>query len=224
MFFYVLFALALFLPRRKAVGAICIALTLYAFYGQSIPHLPGSLAYFAGPLLAEFAAGAVLGLAYSEGFRLPRPVAWGALLCGFAILACEAAGVLPEAGVTPRVLALGGPAALIVAGAVSIELKSPGTVWRRVALIGDASYALYLFHGVVLSMPRVQFPKFAVWAEHWPWLYVVFLVAAATAVAIPIHLLIERPMTECLRAMIERRRRSDRKMSNIIPPITASPE
>jgi exopolysaccharide production protein ExoZ len=106
-------------------------------------------ATYTNPLLLEFGAGVWLGKAWSEG-RLPgRGLAWILIaggLAGFA--AVTLAGIDIEAA---RPLYWGLPALLLVSGAVSLERAGPLPHWWPLRLLGDASYSVYLVHGLAIS-------------------------------------------------------------------------
>jgi peptidoglycan/LPS O-acetylase OafA/YrhL len=93
------------------------------------------------------------------------------------------------------------PCAAIVAGAIFAgDPKEPGRAWRWMLVLGNASYSLYLTHGVVHVAMRtdgalISHPL----AEFAPWLYASILVALAIVVALPVFWLVERPMTKGLK-------------------------
>jgi exopolysaccharide production protein ExoZ len=158
VFFYVVFALTLLLPRGRrstiltaAMGALCVA-------GLFLPHgrWPAVDTY-TDPLVLEFAAGVWLAKAAAAG-QLGRTwqalVAIGVGLLIMAIVAVTGAAVDGWA----RLLYWGLPALLIVWGALSLEGCGRVPVIAPLKGLGDASYSLYLAHGLALS---VAFKLFA---------------------------------------------------------------
>ncbi|NEU14463.1 acyltransferase [Methylobacterium sp. BTF04] len=147
MLFYVLFAVSLWFksPRFIASTAIVSIVFLGVVYSPESPPLH----FWTMSTLLEFIAGLALA-------GLIRPVG---LYCGLSLIAVAAAAfVAVEIGwhysETLRPLAWGGPAALIVCGALAIERAG---CWPKRALIpiekiGDASYSLYLTHGFVVAL------------------------------------------------------------------------
>ncbi|MCR5880886.1 acyltransferase [Phenylobacterium sp. J367] len=149
MFFYVLFAFGLMAPvrlRAWLVSAALVALVAIRPLGDVTNPV---WATYTNPLLLEFGAGIWLGKAWAED-RLPGVRAGWALvfagLIGFAVAGFS--GIDVERA---RFLIWGLPALALVAGAVAIERN--GTVPRLKPLqaLGDASYSLYLVHGLAIS-------------------------------------------------------------------------
>lgn len=142
MFFYLVFAGSLFLRESRRLFAISLFfLTLSAWV---VMMECGNLAEFYGrPIIIEFVLGMVIA---KFGLRLPlAAVPLGVLL----MILTQSAGV-------DRVYSFGIPAMLIVAGALSVEDRLPK--WRLADLMGSASYSIYLFHLLVLSVVVPAWP------------------------------------------------------------------
>lgn len=150
VFFYLMFALALWgLARRRAmlVSALLTALVLARpFANVADPRE----ATYTDPILLEFVAGLWLGAAWISG-RLPGRVAgvalFGAGLTGFAVV--SALGLEVSSW---RLLLWGAPAFAVVAGAVTAERAGLLVRCRVLAHVGDASYSIYLVHGLMVSL------------------------------------------------------------------------
>lgn len=204
MYFYVLFALSLAVSRRHA-GAICAALILAI---MAIVHLwvpSGTVLRFYGrPVVLEF----VFGIALFEAWRLmPRTASVaprrGALVAGAMLLAALAvllAGGLPIATLG-RASVLGVPAAAIVGSALLLEGRYRLALTNSVVLLlGEASYVLYLIHDfVIYGFTRLVFRG----SPHWPIAAKLALfvpaIAIAAAIAVALHLWIEKPVLAALR-------------------------
>lgn len=146
MFFYVVFAAGLLLPGRLRAFALTLALGSLVVAGYAFRPVNPALATYSDPLLLEFLAGVWLGAIWVKGMRLRRGIACAAMLlgvAGFALVAALGIDVEPV-----RILAWGIPAFLIVAGAVSLE---PLRKWPVGKFLGDASYSIYLVHGLAIS-------------------------------------------------------------------------
>jgi exopolysaccharide production protein ExoZ len=192
MFFYLVLALVLLLPRLAAiatVSALLVALVLLKvpYYGQSV--------------ILEFVLGLWIGWAFQRGLTLPLLVRVAAIVAGFAAVAATMAFPAQD-----RLLGYGIPAALIVAGAtLGTPIRSSRLV-RALVLLGDASYALYLTHPLMTRLFATSvrhvagFDSLATQA-----LYFVIAVAASIALAILVHLAIERPITTTLQRWWTRR-------------------
>lgn len=196
MFFYAIFAVAVLAPRRKAVVLATIALVLTVLIGRFFAPLPPVLSFWTDSIVLEFVFGMLLGLAYRQGVKINPLLGVALITIGFAGFAFTDFDSL---AVRPRFLAWGVPAALVVAGATfgRFSLRSPG--WRMLAVVGNASYALYLTHTFALR-PLVPV---AAWLSlhmtHWVSFYFLAAVAVPVLVAIPIFYAFERPVTKALR-------------------------
>ena len=147
--FYLLFAVTLLGPARWRAwlvsGVLCGLVALRPL-GDGANAL---WATYTDPILLEFAAGLWLGWAWSAE-RLPgRAVAAALMVLGVAGFAATAIAGTDVSGA--RVLLWGLPAAALVTGAVSFERHGRIPRWRALEAIGDASYSIYLVHGLAIS-------------------------------------------------------------------------
>ena len=157
MFFYIVFALILFLPKKYLLPALIgwAALTLAgsliirpAAFGRNIPEL------MASPLSLEFIAGGVAGWLVSRG-RIAAPQ-----LCfyGGAALALLGLMFFPQNGeasyTVSRVAIFTLPFFLLVYGAVGREVSASRVYPAWLMRLGDWSYSLYLTHYIVLVTLR----------------------------------------------------------------------
>jgi len=199
MFFYLIFSIALLASRRAAVLGVSIFFVAIVVAGALLGPLSGSLGFWTNPIIFDFLFGTCVALAFREGLRLPGWAALGAILGGVA------AGVAMAAiGNLPRWLALGLPSALVLGGLVlSHAPRSNALVWRGLGFLGDASYALYLLHGMAMALPRRFFPSL-VDPNASPMLYAALLLLVAVAVAIAAYVLFERPVTRVLQKQISK--------------------
>ena len=148
MFFYLLFAAAILLPREAAGATAAFALLAGIAAGYFLQPSMAILQFWSDPIVVEFAFGIMLAIACRRGLSLPR---WA----GAALCVAGAAAIwhsFPQNPPTSRCrwLECGVPAAMIFAG---IALQPPLTprVFRWFAILGDASYSMYLLHSLVLS-------------------------------------------------------------------------
>lgn len=172
MFFYALFAVAIVLPLRMAVVAIAVAIF-------ALPLTPASETisafsfYWSNPLLLEFLFGFVVAWMYSFNFRLPAVVGIISVGVGLATIYFNR-----ETGNSPdgfhRLLVWGLPAALVVVSAAFTRWPSFGMTTAKVTkYLGAASYAVYLFHPIVIMLTTAL----PLWAK----------IAAAVIVGVTIH-------------------------------------
>ena len=196
MFFYLLFALAMLLPRRAAPPALAAAILGLVALGTLVPAPAAAVAVWTNGLLLEFLFGLGLGFAAGRGAALGAGPAAALMALGFAAAAAfgPPGGLLAAA---PGWLSGGVPAGLVVAGCVL------GPRWRAsrpvlaLAVLGDASYSLYLSHPFAVRLLRGAWFGVAPRGAP-PWLYFALACAAAVAAALVLHRAVERPMTDWL--------------------------
>ncbi len=157
MFFYVVFAAAMWLRVEplKAVAVLFAVLSALALVRE--PDWP-AIAFWADTIVLEFVAGMVLGRICLTGVQLPQFGAATLVVLGFI-------GLLWSWDEVPdmlRVLTWGVPATMIVAGVAFLEPTLQGRVPASVLLLGDSSYALYLFHPMVAPVVPAVMAKLGV--------------------------------------------------------------
>jgi peptidoglycan/LPS O-acetylase OafA/YrhL len=181
------------------VLAVTLFFAALAVIGLIVP-LPYPFAGWCDPLMLDFCFGMGIALAYRAGWRMPF---WLSCLCVIAALgAYVASGFGGGPHVAWRVLEWGVPSAILLAGVVlSRAQPNPGPVGRAFALLGDASYSLYLVHPLVLPIPRRILRHFVDIPQS-PWLFAAVLLVAAIAAAIVTYFLFERPLTRALHRRI----------------------
>jgi peptidoglycan/LPS O-acetylase OafA/YrhL len=155
VYFYAVTTLSIFFfPRRIFTGlliwfaVIAGAALLSTVFGVSIP-----LDYVFAPVLLEFLLGVVIGMLVDRGERRLPLAAIGIGIVWLVI------GTYPlhldggkEAGsYLLRLACWGLPAALIVYGAVALEMRKAWIMPRVLQYLGNASFSLYLWHAVVFS-------------------------------------------------------------------------
>lgn len=154
MYFYLCFGVLLLIANttHRFVALVALyglsAALFYVVWPQTaVPYT------YLNPLLLEFVFGAAIAQAWLHGAmeRIPLPLAWGLILGGvLALLYVGEPG--PEHW---RVWQNGVPAAMIVAGVLSIERHGKLPQSALLLLIGNASYSLYLSHTSTLTVFRI---------------------------------------------------------------------
>ena len=193
VFFYVLFAISMLLPRRVGLAGLASVMIGLVLIGQFAHPANAALGVWTDTLLLEFLLGLAIGLLQEAGASLGTRVA----------VAVATLGIVSAIAFGPACAACGGvqtwidqglPAALIVAACVL------GPAWpitrgtSALAAIGDASYSLYLFHPFVIRVLRNLW--LAVIPSTVPLGVELTLgCIAAVAAALVLHLWIEAPMT-----------------------------
>jgi exopolysaccharide production protein ExoZ len=154
VFFYLLFALALVLPVQRRFVALAIfllALPVLRGFAQSAGVVAEDQPWMLllSPLLIEFLGGIALAVLVLRGWRPRGAWGWGAMALGAALLALLPTP--PADDDLQRLWHFGGPALLIVGGAVAAELAGSLRIGRLAMLLGAASYSIYLSHTFAIS-------------------------------------------------------------------------
>jgi exopolysaccharide production protein ExoZ len=194
-FFYLLFATTLLAPLHRRLWLLTGALVALAMVGLVLNPTEPVLAMVTDPLLLEFAAGAWIAKAALEG-RTAGPVAAASLLfIGLALLIAGEVSGIELAGW--RVIWWGVPAAFLIAGAIGLEAAGRIPKLRLPKLIGDASYSIYLVHGLAISFAVRMAAQFALPSTSG----LVFFAAvlAGLVAGVTCFLLVERPILRRLR-------------------------
>lgn len=195
MFFYTLFALVIGLRAGAAVAVLGLGLGGIVLAGLVFPDGPAVWRFWSDPIVLEFAAGAGVGLAALRGVRLPPVVSLA--LIGIGVMwfaAANASGDMPLH--LDRLWRAGLPLALVMAGAALRQGDAPAhSASRLLAALGDASYALYLFHpmvvrGLGLVWGRLGLPG--------GWLYLAVTLGLSALLGVMIYRWFERPVTQML--------------------------
>ena len=190
LFFYGLFALALLAPRRQRAAAILVALAALTLLGLTFAGAasPG-LRFYTSPLLLEFALGVLAAIAV-ERRRVPPPAACAALAaCSVFVLAASGwAG-----GDLSRFIRLGLPAGALVFALAGLEARRGAPRWPAALMLGDASYAIYLAHPLVMSALAQAWRRLAPEGAP-PELFVLVGVVCGALAGLAVHLWVERPI------------------------------
>lgn len=196
MFFYLSFALFLFMSPRAAVYAVAAVFSLFVIIGAGFNGLPPVIRFWSNPIILEFAFGALIGLACLEGNRLSPVPALLLVAAGLILLqAGDWMGIEPVGGLRPLIWGL--PAAMIVAG-LSLGPADSRTDEGEPSLpqrLGDASYALYLLHPLVIRALRIFWDKTGLSNAINPWFFVLIGLAILVPAALWMYRWIEKPLT-----------------------------
>ncbi|GLK70837.1 acyltransferase [Ancylobacter dichloromethanicus] len=197
--------------RFSSFFAVSLVFSIFILAGALFPELPRGIAYFTNPIIVEFLFGAALALVVMEwrdrgvvlgGRAACVAVAVVVLAAGF-VIAVELAGF--RVPLVSRAVVWGVPALMIVGGLVCLEYAGYALKGRGVLLLGAASYALYLFHPVIMQ----GVVKLFVWFTPVSGSAGVVLVAVAALVAasigaVIIHLTVETRILEAGRRIARR--------------------
>lgn len=195
MLFYGLFAFALLSAR--GLSLLCLALLGLVLMHGLYPVDWHVLRFWSEPIVLEFLGGMMLAKLYLAEVRLP-PVATAAMIglgvAAFALGDDLGLRFLGRAG-NPGI-----PALLVCAGIVlTPQPQIVGRGWRAIGAGGDASYALYLAHYLIVNAVILGWKHLAVGL---PWLGVLAAIVVSCVAAILFHILLERPVVDWLRKRI----------------------
>jgi exopolysaccharide production protein ExoZ len=191
MFFYCVFSSALFLPRKIAVPIVCVLFIGLVILGKVLRPQFAPFSYWSDPIILEFVVGMMIALLYKQyDVRLPAAVRIGLVALGsVAVFLSAPGGTFPSGD---RWIVWGIPAAAILAGVMLGKEVTFGRATAPVKLLGDASYALYLFHPLVAAIILLC------WSESWRrHMDLVLLLGATASIALSISIfwIFERPVT-----------------------------
>lgn len=200
MIFYVIFGFLIYLGKRAAWILPVWALGILAVY-PVLDHAPFPIPMLLNPYNLEFLIGIGTALSLMHR-RVPAPelvAVVGSIVFLSAML--FGAGLL-EDQLLAR-LVFGSSAALFILGIVERERSRGLAVPPVLLLLGAASYAIYLIHGLALS--AVIQVTIRVAGRELPVLPVLaLLVVAGTLAGVAYHLLYEKPVSRLLRAVFTR--------------------
>nr|WP_108258702.1 acyltransferase family protein [Mangrovicoccus ximenensis] len=144
-----------------------------------------------------------MGMLAAATYRsLSAPAGAALALCGLALfLAIGLADVTGAADMDHgiRTLIFGAGLASVVAGLAALELHGMLAAPRLLSFLGDASYAIYLVHGVALAVGAKVVLALGINAAAPPWTSFALLILGGVAAGASAHVLVERPLTNALR-------------------------
>jgi exopolysaccharide production protein ExoZ len=146
MWFYAIFALSMFGPRKWRVIGIAAFFWASSLIGIFVAAGP-VVSVYTSPLLLEFVFGCLIGFAYRGGLVLSKTMSNAMLIVGiFALALSTQSNSITEGN---RFLYWGVPSALVVAGAMFLERTAGFRQFGLFEVLGDASYSIYLSHAVI---------------------------------------------------------------------------
>ncbi len=207
MMFYIVFTGALFWRRMTGLLiALATLLLLVALRLSGLFALDGSLAsvplnFWGDPIILNFIIGMLAAVAYQQGLRLSRPLAFG--LPAVALLACvwvrfglqEYVASISEDGLANRLLGMGPALLLFSAATFGPQFDVTQKFWRYAVLMGDASYSIYLLHPFALR-PISKMWSVLVGAHLPPILFSLVGLPVALALSFGFFAFAERPFVD----------------------------
>jgi exopolysaccharide production protein ExoZ len=190
IFFYCMFGLAMIAGKRAATIIALVWAGLIVFYSiAASPSFPTS--FFLSPVDLEFLLGVAIA-SLLRGVRIPysRAVAIFGAVFFIALML-----IRPERFTHDQIvirLGFGFGAALFVMGTVEAERTHGQRVPGWLALLGAASYSIYLVHSLI--EPGVMIAIWPLLKRTPPLVITILLTCAGTAAGIIFHKLVEKPL------------------------------
>ena len=194
MQFYAIFSLVFFLPIfYRTIAASCIILSI-VLIGLTWTSENSTLSAWTDTILLEFILGMTLAITWRNGFIGGGAVlGWSIVGVGSILLLGLPAGS-DGLGKPFRFLISGVPAAIIIAGLLIVEKARPIREVTLLRLLGDASYALYIWHFFVLGAVRVfwRYTDFQGIANDI--IFICSVVVISVSMSVFFYLWLERPL------------------------------
>ncbi|UDF31933.1 UNVERIFIED_ORG: acyltransferase (plasmid) [Roseateles sp. XES5] len=185
MVFYAVFAACLFLPARLRLAVVALVLLCAVTLGFAVESDNPLFVTYTRPIILEFVAGMLIGRLWLAGQIPDRPRAFVfvfASLTGFAAIAVLK---LPFDEWTCGPLAIA-----LVYGTASLERDGGIPLLRFPAVLGAASYSIYLWHTFAISVAAKVGASLGLPPP------IAFAVSACTGIAVGLcaYVLVERPL------------------------------
>ena len=199
MYFYLIFTLAVAAGKRRCFAVLAAWGAVTAILAATI-HGPSNvyLALVANPLSLEFLIGVAVGiLTVRRRFVAPKL----AIVVGIALTIVTFAAPWhglrgPNAGWIRVAEAV--PLAAIAYGLIGVEIRDGLRLPRFMDRIGDASYAIYLWHIPIISAIAIVLERFRPLSPGADAVAVIAAYAAVIAFALAIFRFVEKPLTAYL--------------------------
>ena len=197
MFFYVIFAACIALPRRGAVAAVALLLGSAMALHRLVPPNATALVFWTDGMLLEFLLGMAVAVVAAKGVALTAWVRLGLALTALIVLIAA-----HHSGIASRPVTTGVPMSFLVGAAV---LGRPLRVPRALLLLGDASYALYLVHPFAMRPVALIWQHLHLIGPILASLYAATVLLLAVIGAVGVHLWFERPVGAWFRSRFPKR-------------------
>jgi exopolysaccharide production protein ExoZ len=191
---YLIFTASLFAQKPRRLAIVLGGLGLITLTGLLIhPLFP----LFANPLMLEFAAGVILARLTARLDDHGAGAGWS--LIALALVCLAMLRVLHIHSDIGRWYLWGGPAVLIVAGALIVEARGAWPNSAALRRIGDASYAIYLCHWPIVAMAAKLADRLIPGRP--PLIFVPAAALAALVVGLVVHKAVEEPLIRLARGV-----------------------
>lgn len=198
VYFYGVAALSLLILGKRALWGLAFwfSVLIGAAIASAWRPWTAPLDYLFAPILLEFLLGMAVGMLVERGARkfhgtmFLAATVWTA--AGTWLVARDPASYLL------RVACWGMPAAVIIYGVITLELRSRWIMPRAVQYLGDASFSLYLWHVIVFDAMVGAFARLGWIGVINPVALTAVMVAAAMGTGLLSYHYLEKPLLRCL--------------------------
>ncbi len=208
MFFYLVFALCLLAPVRIRLRLLFATFSALAVAGMIFKPSSPALHTYTDPICLEFLAGALVAR-FDWRIASSRLALCAAIGGGIAFCLSDCYEILLGYA-APLILAA--TASTLIVGLLSLERAGRMPQGRFLLLLGEASFAIYLFQdlGFALALPLA--------GSATPLVHAVVFALSAVATGVMIHWTIEKPLT----AWMKRPGRPVRSLAMLAVPLPAA--
>jgi exopolysaccharide production protein ExoZ len=197
MFFYLIFAGALFLPRPYRLPTLAVIFTGLVTLGALLDPTAPIPQTYTNPIILEFVGGMLIAELWSK---------YGLASTGFGLgciaLACAGFLALYIGDHAPDVYVCGPLAMALVLGVVLLESKDQIGRWSPLAYLGDASYSIYLWHTLAISVVAKAAPKLGASSS----MTIILGVVAGVLIGSMAYEILEKPLRKFLAFRRHKRR------------------
>lgn len=232
MFFYVVFAIFISFRRDVAIAAVALSLACGICLGAFFHPKAVALAYWSDPIVFEFVLGMLVARIWLSGFRLKRWMVLLFVVAGMSVLFRDLDGMTTIGALNSdpngfmRLFGAGLPMLAVFAAIVLAEpaFMTRTRLGRFFALLGNASYALYLFHPLAIIFDRKAYLAFGLEKAAGFWPLIAAEVVMAIGLALIVHLFIEKPISVRLHGwFVNKRPKVQRRVPKQPPKIGEIP-
>lgn len=196
VYFYLCFAAGLLLSGRKGLVVLTVVFLVCGAIGAIARFRHPILDVMTNLLLVEFLLGAWIAIAVLGRRSIDKCITVAALAGSISIVLIA---LLWDLWV-PTVLLWGVPSALLIFALAAQEKRGSAPGWmKRYRSFGDASYALYLVHILVLDLTLIIIKSWGGGSDLGP-VWAIVGVATSVGVAMLAHGAIEKPLQDILRS------------------------
>jgi peptidoglycan/LPS O-acetylase OafA/YrhL len=209
MFFYALFAIALFLKKRLAIVFLVLSFLGLVIFGGLFPPQSSVLAAWTRPIILLFLSGALIGFAWARWNAIwpSLPPAAGLSAIAVVVLAQLIAYNLAigagASDLTWRPFDWTAAIALVLIGLSTRPLQRSNPASKSLIMLGDSSYSLYLSHPLTIAVLAGVWNRLPFAPP--TWVFAVVAVPTCIVGGWVVYRLVEQPLARWIKMPTARR-------------------